>query len=44
MQFTLTNFNGDKGFASPKFDKHASENAVSIIREDGELVVNDALF
>ena len=34
MQFILTNFNGNKGFTFPKFDKHPFDNAVSIIRED----------
>ena len=38
MQFTMTNFNGKKGFTFPKFDKHPSDNAVSIIREDGTII------
>ena len=38
MQFTLTNFNGNKGFTFPTFDKHPFDNAVSIIREDGTII------
>ena len=38
MHFTLTNFNGyksdaNKGFTQPRFEKHESQHAVSIVKE-----------